>query len=158
VETVDVMELIYCKIVMRYYIPHIQRLKAQGKTASIEWVQGHNNDPGNDRADELAGQATEQQPSRLANAVSIAWKRKIVSEQYTAVANIEFRAKGKFTITPPPPKKSALEKGPNSEARAIAQLRTNHWLSGVYLKRIKKDHMMGVGSVSHHTTHKIPLE
>jgi hypothetical protein len=29
-------------------------------------------------------------------------------------------------------------KGPNSEARAVAQLRPNHWLSGVNLKRIKK--------------------
>jgi hypothetical protein len=57
---------------------------------------------------------------------------------YTATANIELRATGKHTITPPPPKKSALDKGPNSEARAVAQLRTNHWLSGVYLKRIKK--------------------
>jgi hypothetical protein len=60
--------------------------------------------------------------------------RQTVSDQYTATANIELREKGKHTITPPPPKKSALDKGPNSEARAVAQLRTNHWLSGVYLK------------------------
>jgi ribonuclease HI len=32
-------------------IRHIQQVKAQGKTASIDWVQGHNNDAGNDRAD-----------------------------------------------------------------------------------------------------------
>jgi hypothetical protein len=64
--------------------------------------------------------------------------RQTVSDQYTATANIELREKGKHTITPPPPKRSALDKGPNSEARAGAQLRTNHWLSGVYLKRIKK--------------------
>jgi hypothetical protein len=64
--------------------------------------------------------------------------KKTVTEQYTAAANIELREKGKHTITPPPPKKSALDKEPNSEARAVAQLRTNHWLSGVYLKRIKK--------------------
>jgi ribonuclease HI len=119
-------------------IRHIQRLKAQGKTASIDWVQGHNNNPGNDRADELAGQAAELPPPRLANAVSIAWMRQTVSDQYTATANIELRETGKHTITPPPPKKSALDKGPNSEARAVAQLRTNHWVSGVYLKRIKK--------------------
>jgi ribonuclease HI len=119
-------------------IRHIQRLKAQGKTASIDWVQGHNNNPGNDRGDELAGQAAELPPPRLANAVSIAWMRHTVSDQYTATANIELRATGKHTITPPPPKKSALDKGPNSEARAVAQLRTNHWVSGVYLKRIKK--------------------
>jgi hypothetical protein len=64
--------------------------------------------------------------------------RQTVSDQYTATANIELRETGKHTITPPPPKKSALDKGPNSEARAVAQLRTNHWVSGVYLKRIKK--------------------
>jgi hypothetical protein len=64
--------------------------------------------------------------------------RKTLSEQYTAAANIELREKGKHKITPPPPKKSDLDKGPNSETRAVAQLRTNHWLSGVYLKRIKK--------------------
>jgi ribonuclease HI len=98
-------------------IRHIQRLKAQGKIASIDWVQGHNNDPGNDRADELVGQAAELPPPRLANPVSIAWMRKTVSEQYTAAANIELSDKGKHTITPPPPKKSALDKGPNWEAR-----------------------------------------
>jgi hypothetical protein len=85
--------------------------------------------------------------------------RHTVSEQYTATANIELREKGKHTITPPPPpKQSALDKGPNSEARAVAQLRTNHWLSGVYLKRIMKKSHDGCWSVSHHTTHKIPLE
>jgi hypothetical protein len=55
--------------------------------------------------------------------------RKPVSEQYTAAANIELSEKGKHTITPPPPKKSALDKGPNSEARAVAQLRKNDWVS-----------------------------
>jgi hypothetical protein len=97
-------------------IRHIQRLKAQGKTASIDWVQGHNNDPGNNRADELAGQAAELPPPRLANAVSIAWMRKTVPEQYTAAANIELRETGKHTITSSPPKTTALDKGPNWEA------------------------------------------
>jgi hypothetical protein len=61
-----------------------------------------------------------------------------VSEQYTAAANVELREKGKHTLTPPPPKKSALDKAPNREARLTSQLRTKHWLSGVYLKRILK--------------------
>jgi ribonuclease HI len=112
-------------------IRDIQRRKAQGITAFIDWVQGHNNDPGNDRADELAGQAAQLPPPRLANPVTIAWMRKTVSEQYTAVANIELREKGKHTITPPPPKKSALDKGSNWEPRLASQLWTNHWLSGV---------------------------
>jgi hypothetical protein len=64
--------------------------------------------------------------------------KRLTTYQYSATANIALREAGKLTSTPPPPKKSALDKGPNSEARAVAQLRTNHWLSGVYLKRIKK--------------------
>jgi ribonuclease HI len=91
-------------------IRHIQRLTAQGTTASIDWVQGHNHDRGNDRADELAGQAVQLPPPRLANAVSIAWMRKTVSGQYTPAANIELREKGKQTVTPPPPKKSARKR------------------------------------------------
>jgi hypothetical protein len=59
--------------------------------------------------------------------------RQTVSEQHTAAANIELREKGKHTIAPPPPKKSVLDKRQNWEARLAAQLRTNHWLSGVYL-------------------------
>jgi ribonuclease HI len=43
-------------------IRNIQRLKADATTASMNWVQGHNNDPGNDCADELAGQAAELPP------------------------------------------------------------------------------------------------
>jgi hypothetical protein len=85
-----------------------------------------------------AGEAAELPPPRLANPVSIAWMRKTVSDQYTAAANIELSEKGKHTITPPPPKTSALDKGPNWEARLASQLRTNHWRSGVYLKRIRK--------------------
>jgi hypothetical protein len=36
------------------------------------------------------------------------------------------------------PKKGAMDKAGNREARIFSQLRTNHWLSGVYLKRIGK--------------------
>jgi ribonuclease HI len=93
---------------------HIRRLKAQGKTASIDCLHGHNNNPGNDGADELAGQAAKLPAGELANVVSIAWMRKTESEQYTAAANIELREKGKYTIIPPPPKEIALDKEPNS--------------------------------------------
>jgi hypothetical protein len=61
-----------------------------------------------------------------------------MTEQYTAAAKIELGEKGTQTITPPPPKKIALDKGPNLEAILPSQARTNHWLSGVYLKRIRK--------------------
>jgi ribonuclease HI len=68
-------------------IQHIERLKAQEKTASRDWVQVDNNDPRNDRADELEGQAAQLPAPRLANRVSIARMRKTISEQYTAAAN-----------------------------------------------------------------------
>jgi hypothetical protein len=46
--------------------------------------------------------------------------------------------RGKHTIIPPPPKMSAMDQARNREARISSQLRTNHWLSGVYLMRIGK--------------------
>jgi hypothetical protein len=61
-----------------------------------------------------------------------------VSESYSEAATLELRDRGKHTIIPPPPKKRAMDKARNREARISSQLRTNHWLSGVYLKRICK--------------------
>jgi hypothetical protein len=61
-----------------------------------------------------------------------------VSESYSEAATLELRDRGKHTIIPPPPKKSAMDKARNREARISSQLRTNHWLSGVYLMRIGK--------------------
>ena len=45
---------------------------------------------------------------------------------------------GTMEIPPPAPKKSMLDKARNSIARAAAQIRTGHWRSAVYLKRIRK--------------------
>jgi hypothetical protein len=39
---------------------------------------------------------------------------------------------------PPPPKKSCLDKAKNSLARTVAQIRSGHWRSAIYLKRIRK--------------------
>jgi hypothetical protein len=61
-----------------------------------------------------------------------------VSQSYSEAATLELRDRGKHTIIPPPPKKSAIDKARNREARISSQLRINHWLSGVYLKRISK--------------------
>jgi hypothetical protein len=61
-----------------------------------------------------------------------------VSESYSEAATLELRDRGRHTIIPPPPKKSAIDKARNREARISSQLRTNHWLSGVYLMRIGK--------------------
>jgi hypothetical protein len=45
---------------------------------------------------------------------------------------------GKDSVTPPPPKKSCLGGAKNGLARAVAQIRSGHWRSAVYLKRIRK--------------------
>jgi hypothetical protein len=42
------------------------------------------------------------------------------------------------TEEPPPPKKSFMDQARNSIARMAAQIRTGHWRSAVYLRRIKK--------------------
>jgi hypothetical protein len=45
---------------------------------------------------------------------------------------------GTEEIPPPPPKKSCLDGMRNALARTVAQIRTGHWRSAVYLKRIRK--------------------
>jgi hypothetical protein len=60
------------------------------------------------------------------------------SESYSDAATLQLRDRGKHTIIPPPPKKSAMDTARNREARISSQLRTNHWLFGVYLMRIGK--------------------
>jgi ribonuclease HI len=121
-------------------IRHVQRLRNQGKRLSISWIKGHNGNNGNDRADALAGRAAEdiQHSTSSSHQVSIAWMNQKVSESYSEAATHELRDRGKHTIIPPPPKKSAMDKARNREARISSQLRTNHWLSGVYIMRIGK--------------------
>jgi hypothetical protein len=41
-------------------------------------------------------------------------------------------------IPPPPPKKSCMDGARNSIARTAAQIRTGHWRSAAYFKRIRK--------------------
>jgi ribonuclease HI len=119
---------------------HVQRLRNQGKRVSISWIKRHNGNTGNDRADALAGRAAEDiQPSTSSShQVSIAWMNQKVSYSYSEAATLELRDRGRHTIIPPPPKKSAMDKARNRGARISSQLRTNHWLSGAYLKRISK--------------------
>jgi hypothetical protein len=121
-------------------IRHVQRLRNQGTRLSISWIKGHNGNTGNDRADALAGRAAEdiQHSTSCSHQVSIAWMNQKVSESYSEAATLELGDRGMHTIIPPPPKQSALDKARNREARISSQLRTNHWLSGVYLMRIGK--------------------
>jgi hypothetical protein len=115
-------------------------MRNQGKRVSIIWIKGHNGNTGIDRADALAGRAAENTPQRTINShqVSIAWMNQTVSQPYSEAATLELRDRGKHTIIPPPPKKSAMNKARNREARISSQLCTNHWLSGLYLKLIGK--------------------
>jgi hypothetical protein len=45
---------------------------------------------------------------------------------------------GKDSIPPPPPKKYCLDGAKNGLARVVAQIRSGHWRSAVYFKRIRK--------------------
>jgi ribonuclease HI len=108
-------------------IRHVQRLRNQRKRLSISWIKGHNGNTENDRADALAGRAAEdiQHSTSSLHQVSIAWMNQKVSESYSEAATLELRDRGKHTIIPPPPKKSAMDKARNREARISSQLRTN---------------------------------
>jgi hypothetical protein len=121
-------------------IRQVQRLRNQGKRVSISWIKGHNGNTGHNRADALAGRAAENIPQSTSNShqVSIAWMNQKVSQSYSEAATLELRDRGKQAIIQPPPKTSAMDKARYREAGISSQLRTNHWLSGVYLKRIGK--------------------
>jgi hypothetical protein len=108
------------------------------QTACLDRIKGHSDNKGNDRADYLSGQAAESQRPSGQHHGSIAWMREKISNTYTTAANIDLQSRGKLTIIALPAKKSAVDKARNREARFASQLRTNHLLSGVYLKRIGK--------------------
>jgi len=111
----------------------------RGRTAEICWVKGHMGTIGNERADTLAGKAAEVEAwSRVA---SIAHLKLQISERYRKAKEVwhnDPRHHGANEILPPPPKKSCLDKARNAIARVAAQIRTDHWRSAVYLKRIRK--------------------
>jgi ribonuclease HI len=109
------------------------------RTVDLTWVKGHAGTPGNERADELAGKAAEKTGTQ--DTMSLSYIKLRISERFNK-AKEEWHAQpahhGTEEIPPPPPKKSILDRARNLIARVAAQIRTGHWRSAVYLKRIRK--------------------
>jgi hypothetical protein len=129
---------------------------ARKRTVDLVWVRGHAGTPGNERADQLAGQAAEMVGTHTT--MSLAHIRLRISEIYRDAKDTwhaDPTHHGTEEIPPPPPKKSMLDRARNSIARTAAQIRTGHWRSAVYLKRIRKrdtDHCWlcdGIGQNQH---------
>jgi hypothetical protein len=117
----------------------VSSLRKRGRLA-ITWVKGHAGTLGNEKADVLAGNAAEKAGTDIPVA-SLAYLKLRISEKYrkareTWHASPEHH--GTDEIPPPPPKKSCLDHMRNSLAHTAAQIRTGHWRSAVYLKRIRK--------------------
>jgi len=72
---------------------------------------------------------------------SIAYLKLRISEKFRSAKEAwhkDPKNHGTEEISPPPPKKSCMDKAKNSIARTAAQIRTGHWRSAVFLKRIRK--------------------
>jgi hypothetical protein len=87
----------------------------------------------------LAGQEAGEEAS--SPVVSLTSLKLQISKKYSSAkekwnANPAFH--GKESITPPPPQKSCLDGAKNGLARVVAQIRSGHWRSAAYLKRIRK--------------------
>jgi hypothetical protein len=115
------------------------RRMTQRRTVDLVWINGHAGTPGNERADELAGKAAELVGTYTA--MSLAHLKLRISQRFRN-AKDEWHADpahhGTMEIPPPNPKKSILDRARNSIARVASQIRTGHWRSAVYLKRIRK--------------------
>jgi ribonuclease HI len=117
----------------------VAHLPQQYQTAEITWVKGHAGTPGNEKADALAGKAAEK--VAWSPTTSLAYIKLQISEKFRKSKkrwDEDPHHHGNEEIPPPPAKKSCMDQARNSIARTAAQIRTGHWRSAVYFKRIKK--------------------
>jgi len=109
------------------------------RTAEIKWVKGHAGVPGNEKADHFAGAAAER--SSRSPVTSLAYLKLRTSEKFRAAKEAwhkDPKHHGAEEIPPPLPKKSCMDRARNATARTATQIRTGHWRSATYLKRIRK--------------------
>jgi hypothetical protein len=103
------------------------------RSAEITRVKGHAGTPGNESADALAGRDAER--------TSLAHQKLRISEKFREAkdkSHTDPQHHGTEEIPPPPLKKSCMDGTRNSIARTAAQVRTAHWRSAIYFKRIRK--------------------
>jgi ribonuclease HI len=87
----------------------VQTRKERGWRTSIEWVLGHSGIEGNERADQLAGEAAAEKKT---GRTSIAWLKERISQHYSMAKDTETE-RGKDSILPLAPKKSFLDGASN---------------------------------------------
>ena len=79
--------------------------------------------------------------SPWARVTSLAFLKLRISEKFRKEKdkwNPDPKHHGTEEIAPLPPKKSCMDQAKNAIARTAAQIKTGHWRSAVYFKRIKK--------------------
>jgi len=110
----------------------IQRLRTKGKDISIRWTKAHAGTAGNEAADAAAKEARGKEEKMATQAyLHEQISKAFAKESYPGPPNRDY-------IKGPGKKASKMENAPKRLAAAAAQLRTNHALTGPYLRRIKK--------------------
>jgi hypothetical protein len=111
----------------------VQKRKERGCRTSIEWVLGRSGIEGNERADQLTGEAAAE---KRTGRTSIIWLKERISQHYSMAKETETE-RGTDSILPLAPKKLFLDGGSNRIASTIAQIRPGHELCALYLKRTR---------------------